>query len=111
MSYHWLPLPLVEFLEKIAAAYGVSKVARSQRGFLTAYKKAKGDPSKLSDYWIRRRQGFITRHVAQVKERKESLWKNGRPTRRHLALTMWAYSPQPGRLGRYVNALLEDLVS
>ena len=63
----------------------VSEVARSSRGFLTAYKKA-GSASNLNDYWKNRRLGFIARHNAQYK-------KN--PThRRRLALIAWAYDPE-----------------
>ncbi len=87
----WLPL---------AKQLGVSTVARSPRGFLTAYKKA-GSPAKLSEYWRKRRAAFIARHMAQLKKRKEPLWVLRRsgagkelvPSRRHLALIMWAYSP------------------
>lgn len=63
----------------------VSEVARSPRGFLTAYKKA-GNEKKLNDNWKRKREAFIARHNAQYK-------KN--PTkRRRLALIAWAYDPE-----------------
>ena len=66
----------------------VSRVARSPRGFLTAYKKA-GSAGNLSDYWKNRRKGFIARHNAQYR-------KN--PTyRRRLALIAWAYDPERQR--------------
>jgi len=64
---------------------GVSEVARSRRGFLSAYKRA-GSPDKLSEDWKRKRQGFIARHGVQYK-------KN--PTkRRRLALIAWGYDPE-----------------
>lgn len=63
----------------------VSEVARSPRGFLTAYKKASGKLDKLSPYWQQRREGFIARHLVQYKTK---------PTyRRKLALIAWAYMP------------------
>lgn len=63
----------------------VSEVARSPRGFLTAYKRA-GSPAKLSDEWKRRRDAFIARHGAQYKKK---------PTRRRrLALIAWAHDPE-----------------
>lgn len=81
---------------------GVSKVARSPRGFLAAYKKAQGRPERLSDTWDEKREAFIKRHMAQVKKRKEPLWETARgkkqPTRRHLALIAWAYSPEASSL-------------
>lgn len=77
---------------------GVSKIARSSRGFLAAYRRAGGRPGRLSDEWDVKRENFIKRHMAQVKNRGEALWKDGMPTNRHLALIAWAYSPQASRL-------------
>lgn len=76
---------------------GVSAVARSPHGFLSAYRRAGGDPSKLSPYWRRRRDNFLARHEAQRSKNREGLYEpNGRLTRRHLALIAWAWSPAPG---------------
>ncbi len=72
---------------------GVSTVARSPRGFLTAYRRTGGRASKLSPYWRNRREGFIKRHMAQVRKHGESLAKNGKPSRRWLALMAWAFRP------------------
>lgn len=79
--------------EPEAKRRGVSKVARSQRGFMRAYQRA-GSWSRLPDAWKRKRNAFVARHMAQGK--KEALWKDGKPSRRALALIMWAYMP-PGR--------------
>lgn len=89
--YKWLSLERINRWEPIAQEQGVSKVARSSRGFLRAL-EAHGQDD-LPDWWKKRRQDFIKRHMAQVKKRNEPLMKNGMPTRRHLALIMWAYSP------------------
>jgi len=72
---------------------GVSTVARSSRGFLTAYRRAGGKAKNLSHYWKNRREGFILRHMAQVRKHGEKLINDGRPTRRWLALMAWAYKP------------------
>jgi hypothetical protein len=90
----WLSLATVRKYEPMARALGVSEVARSSRGFLTAYKRAKGDPAKLPTEWHAKRSAFIARHMAQVRSRKENLGTKDFPSRRHLALIMWAYSPQ-----------------
>jgi hypothetical protein len=76
--------------ESLAKEKGVSKVARSARGFMRAYQRA-GSFSKLSPAWKKKRQSFIARHMAQG--RSEALWENGEPSRRALALLMWAYKP------------------
>lgn len=98
----YLSLATIDRYEADMARRGVSDVARSRRGFLTAYRRAGGDPDRLSEYWQVRRDGFIARHMAQVRERGEPLFEDGgEPTRRHLALIAWAYSPAPDRLPRH----------
>jgi len=81
-----LSLKTIKRYESEMREKGVSTVARSPRGFLTAYKRAGGDPKKLSDKWKQKRKAFIARHMAQYE-------KN--PTRRRrLALIAWAYDPE-----------------
>ncbi|MFA5053242.1 MAG: hypothetical protein WC565_04250 [Parcubacteria group bacterium] len=98
MRYSYLSLGNVLAWESEAARRGVSEVARSNRGFLRAYETA-GSARALSPEWRAKREGFIARHMAQASNEP---WfdAKGRPTRRHLALIMWAYSPQPSRLRR-----------
>jgi hypothetical protein len=92
-KYRFLELDEVLEWENAAKELGVSKVARGSKGFLTAYKRA-GSKNKLSEEWLRKRDGFIARHMAQVRNKKEKLFdEDDFPTRRHLALIMWAYSP------------------
>lgn len=83
--YKYLSLNKVLAYEPQMKKLGVSKVARSPRGFLTAYKRAGGNNRLLSEAWRNKRYGFIRRHLAQYQ-------KN--PTlRRKLALIAWAYMP------------------
>ena len=92
-SYRWLSARSIQRWKPLAKKLGVSQVARSGRGFMSAYARAGYKASKLPEKWKRKRDAFIKRHMAQVKKRREPLWKAGKPTRRHLALMMWAYSP------------------
>lgn len=85
-----LSLREVERLLPLAAARGVSAVARSPRGFVAALRRA-GAVSKLPLHWQARRAAFVRRHVAQAAYRGEPAWPDGVPTRRDLALAMWAY--------------------
>lgn len=78
--YKLVPLEEVLRYEPFAKKQGVSKIARSKSGFLGQYKKG-----PLNDYWIKKRENFIKRHLAQFRE-------NPTP-RRELALMMWAYKP------------------
>ncbi len=90
----FLPLSTVKVYEAEARRLGVSKVARSATGFLAAYKRAGGVPERLSEAWVRKREGFIARHMAEAQKNLESFALGKRLTRRHLALIMWAYSPR-----------------
>ncbi len=90
----WRIMPLKNVLKWVddAKDEGVSDVARSAKGFLTAYKKAiKWDA--LSDEWKNKRDDFISRHMAQVKKTGEKLWDGEKPSRRALAMIMWAFLP------------------
>jgi hypothetical protein len=91
--HKFLTLRTIAKFEPLMRRLGVSEVARSRDGFLTAYREA-GRQGNLSPYWLKRRDGFIARHMAQAIGNDEALFKaDGLPTRRHLALVAWAYSP------------------
>ena len=92
-NYRWMPLKDVLRYEPEMERLGVSKVARSPRGFLTAYKQGRTAaatklmvvPDHPHQTWGRRRNQFIARHLAQYR---------ANPTyRRWLALVAWAYRP------------------
>lgn len=110
MTYPWLPLELIEPAIPLMEDWGVSEVARSHRGFLTAFQRADGDPRALGrdsysgQHWVNRRRGFIARHLPQGRE--AGWWEGGEPTRRHLALVAWAYTPTPVKWARFVERKL-----
>ena len=56
MAYKFMLLSKVKEKEPDMRRLKVSEVARSPRGFLTAYKKA-GSPEKLSEVWRNKRAG------------------------------------------------------
>ena len=94
MTHKPLPMSIISLYEPLARKLGVSTVARSSRGFLTAYKRASGRLDRMTEAWRRKREAFIARHKAQALANDEPLWlKDGLPTRRHLAMIMWAWSP------------------
>ena len=103
--HKFLPLSTVEKFVPLMAELGVSEVARSPRGFLTAYREARGRSDRLVSYWWQKREAFIARHVAQLRQRGEPLFELGRPTRRHLALIAWAYSPSPRAVTTFTRRL------
>jgi hypothetical protein len=93
--YPVMPYKAAHAWEKQAATRGVSAVARSARGFMRMYQAA-GTWDNVNDYWRRRREGFLARHIAQAM-RGENIWERTRtgwrPTRRSLAMIMWAFMP------------------
>lgn len=106
MSPTWLPLDVTRAAAEAAARRGVSAVARSPGQFLDQYEGAQGDPGRLDPYWQRRRDAFVARHRAQLlstDKYREGWDDRGQPTRRHLALAVWAWSPTPGRLRRWLE--------
>jgi len=91
--------------EPEARALGVSEVARGAGGFVEQYEDAEGDSGRLTEHWQRKRDGFVARHVTQARDNGEPWFDGGEPTRRHLALMMWAYTPTPARTQRWLEAL------
>jgi len=93
---HFLSSKVVERFVPMMRRKHVSEVARSPRGFLTTYLDVGGAPRRMGPDWLPRRKGFIARHMAQMIGNGEPLYDaQGLPTRRHLALIAWAYSPDP----------------
>jgi hypothetical protein len=107
MSKRFLGLSIVENFIPLMKLRGVSEVARSPRGFLSAYQWVGGSRAMLSANWRANRDAFISRHMAQLVSNDEPLYdkKDGMPTRRHLALIAWAFSPDPIGLRKIIRRL------
>lgn len=95
-----------------ASRLGVSAVARSERGFARWYvnqrrteqDEAPAAAAAETEWWLRRRHGFLARHTRQMQLNGEALWqRSGVPTRRHVALIVWAYSPDPVGVRRWLG--------
>lgn len=103
-EHDWLTPAEIEPWVELARKWGVSEVALSSRGFWPAFKRARGKFTALGQdahsgqAWRDRRNNFVARHLAQIKTKGEPLWVNGLPTPRHLALIIWAYTPDPEKL-------------
>jgi hypothetical protein len=107
-------VPAMEKLGVSEVARGVKDSSRTKEGFIEAYKATKGSIPKMQSRltgqgdqtWAKRRDEFIARHVGQMRSRDtyKTGWKpNGEPTRRHLGLIAWAYSPSPKRLAKWLE--------
>jgi hypothetical protein len=114
-QYDFLPLSIIKKYEKIAEEYGVSEVARgikpskkTDEGFLKVYKRVK-NPYKLQYILTKEnnfigqdycsfRNTFIKSRLGQIKAAKTPLFYSsgkykGLPTKQHIILIMYAYSP------------------
>lgn len=110
-AYPWLRLDTVEAAIPAMVSEGVSEVARSSRGFIQAYRRAGGraeplrtmrDPESGQTWW-NKRNGFVARHLAQLEAEGGGWEASGEPTRRHLALVAWAYSPDAAGLRQWLQ--------
>ena len=95
-------------------ARGVKKSTRTREGFIQAYKAVNGSIPKMKtrktgqgeQTWAKRRDEFVARHLKQMRQNDtySTGWKpNGEPTRRHLGLIAWAYTPSPKRLAKWLK--------
>ena len=87
---------------------GIVPSKQTTKGFTQAWIDMKGSPNILNtengykqQTWGERRNSFIKRHMGQIKANNEKLFKNGQPTRRHLSLISWGYTPQRSRLEKW----------
>lgn len=122
-EYKWMTLDDANRAEPAAAEQAVSEVARgivpstvTDHGFMEVYRMVDGDPEEMHNVmatdnstWAERRYQFVARHLAQGKEHKRKTgdnpwWRDGEPTRRHLGLMMWAYTPTPARTERWLDS-------
>lgn len=115
----WLSLNDVKKSIPAMDRQGVSKVARgvdpssqTKEGWVQAYIATGGNPVAMSqrltgrndhETWKDRRKQFLARHLEKVRRDNEPLWRNGEPTRRHLALVAWGYSPTISRLQKWLK--------
>jgi len=97
-------LPVIDKYKVSLVARGKRKSRQTKKGFLQVW-LAGGSLDQLAtknSSWKERRQGFIARHLKS----KGKLWKrNGYPSRKHLALIAWGYSPDPKGLQNFLNAI------
>ena len=114
-SYSYLSRSLIDYYDKLAEFYDISRRARglekpltTDKGFLQIYKK-NSDASTLKDCpvrkdkpnganWEKTRINRLNAKIGQMKSQKipyfhESGELKGLPTKMHTILIMWAYSP------------------
>lgn len=96
MPYDWMPVELVESIVPTLIENGVSEVARSSRGFITAYSRFRTPMRMAIEFvpgervtWAQKRELFIRRTLATYKKNPSY--------RRALSLMAWAFMPKDYR--------------
>jgi hypothetical protein len=100
---------LAEFYDISLKARGLQKPTTSDKGFLPIWKEVKGDKKRLRNYpikanvpngqtWDKHRNFFIVRRLSMIKNAKDALYYTsgpfeGLPTKLHVNMMMWGYSP------------------
>lgn len=94
-------LPLIDSEGVSLVSRGFMPSNQTQGGFLGAYYKGKlSQMATQNQTWLQRRNNFIKRHWRQGRK----LFKpDGTPTRLHLALVSWGYSPEPKKLNAFIK--------
>jgi hypothetical protein len=107
-EFPYLPIETVE--DAVPFASHLNTVAKSRKpfGFTVSYRKALGERGLMALTKRKKRDTFIRRQMGIVRKRKEPLWKDGAPTRRHFSLIMWAFSPTPEELKRWLQERYQE---
>jgi hypothetical protein len=96
-------LPLIDRFGVSLVARGLKPSTQTTEGFLQAFYGGRlQELATKNQTWMQRRDDFIQRHASTGINLYK---KNGLPTRRHLALIAWAYSPDPEGLKRLARRL------
>lgn len=124
----YLPLALVNSYEKLADYYNVSRKARglekpttSNEGFLVVYRKVKGNGRLMKNIrcrknkvngvnWERKRAIEVYGKLGQAQRMKLDFFHKsgvlkGLPTKIHINMIMWAYSPYASKLKKLLPLL------
>jgi len=105
-------IPAMERQGVSKVARGVEQSSQTNEGWVQAYIATGGSENKMAqrltgrndhETWKDRRMQFLSRHLAKVRKENEPLWRNGEPSRRHLALIAWGYTPTPKRLKTWLK--------
>lgn len=114
---------LAEYYNISRKARGLEKPTTSDEGFLVVWRRVKGDKKKLRNYpvkkyvpqgqtWDKQRNNFITRRLSMIKNAKDKLYytsgnNKGLPTKLHINMVMWGYSPDVKNLLSGINKYKE----
>jgi hypothetical protein len=90
-DYKYTSLKFVEKNIPEMKQRGVSERARSKGQFIDQFKKAKGNPKNLPEFWQKKRNSFVARTSESERLHKA---KGHNTERQKLSLIAWAYKPE-----------------
>lgn len=111
----YLPLTSIEALLPLKERFNIED--KKADDFLEAYKKAHADYKNLrtvasgedQSTWDIVRNNELKRLLKQLEENKPELWKDDLPTKEHMEIIIWAYSPDASRIKKNVSLYEEKL--
>ncbi|CAH0558832.1 unnamed protein product [Brassicogethes aeneus] len=112
----YLPLATVKILLPLKEQFGIEDKKASS--FLSAYeKKAKGEYKHLRTVaseedkptWDIVRNSELRSLLKKLDEDRPDLWKDDLPTKEHMQLILWAYSPDAAKIKKNLSNLEEKL--
>lgn len=114
----YLPLTSIEALLPLKDKFEIKN--KKIEGFLEAYKnKAKGDYKNLRTVssgedqptWDIVRNAELKKLLKGLEENRSELWKDDLPTKEHMELILWAYSPDASKIKKNISVYEEKLGS
>lgn len=113
----YLPLVAIESLLPLKEKYKIKN--KQVDAFLKAYKAAKGEYKNLRTVcsaenqptWDIARNEELRKLLKDIEENKSNLWDGDLPTKEHLEIILWAYSPDASKIKKNVANFEEKLGS
>lgn len=111
----YLPLATVELLLPLKKQYKIEDTQADS--FLDAYRSVKGDYKNLRTVasgeneptWDIVRNTELRKLLTNIEENDPDLWKDDLPTKEHVELILWAYSPDASKIKKSLSKLEEKL--
>lgn len=111
----YLPLLAIETLLPLKERFSLED--KKAEDFLEAYKKANSDYKNLRTVasgedqptWDIVRNAELKRLLKQLEEKKPELWKDDLPTKEHMEIIIWAYSPDANKIKKNISLYEEKL--
>lgn len=111
----YLPLASVEVLLPLKKQYNIDD--KKADAFIEAYKSVKGEYKNLRTVasgedeptWDIVRNTVLKKLLKTIEDEKPDLWKDELPTKEHMELIIWAYSPEASKIKKSQSKFEEKL--